>query len=190
MFTFPVLDPYCPLLAPQQHSWSPSYSPLCGWGPAWSPAWMMGSKVSWLQNSCISPLGLIALCNYCLCFLWALCSCSQRPLLSLLFCGRLMGHSGGNGYFASPAGFLGPSSIHSSITCKPCAGSSTLSPSRCFQMRESDPELRPVCIVHRAWENYQQGQKNFFFFLKNCFPRVAFSNAKSTFFVNLLSVAE
>ena len=59
-------------------------------------------------------------------------------------------------------------------------------------MREGNPELRPARAVHKAWENYQQGpkKKKKKFSLKSCFCRAAFSDVKSTFFVNLLSVAE
>lgn len=57
------------------------------------------------------------------------CSCSQRSLLSSLFrqCGQAQ-ESQRVLVRCIPHRFPGPSSIGSSITCKPCAGPSTLSP--------------------------------------------------------------
>lgn len=64
----------------------------------------------------------------------------------------------------------------------------------CFQMREGDPEFRPGWAVHKnrgkIISRDEKKKKKKKFSLKNCFCRAEFSDVRSTFFVNLLSVAE
>lgn len=58
-----------------------------------------------------------------------LCSCSQRSLLSFLSCQCGQAHESQRVLvLCIPHRLPGPSSLWPSISCKPCAGSSTLSP--------------------------------------------------------------
>lgn len=150
---------------------------MLGWEP----------RSLWLQNPCIEPLGYTAFSHCSLCFLWTLLSCSQRSLSSLLSCCRLIVHSRWESVFYISYGFPGP--ICSSISCKPCAGSSTLGPPDASRWEKVTLSSGQPGLSTKRGKIISRDQKKKFS-LKNCFCRAVFSDVKSTFFVNLLSVAE
>ena len=99
---------------------------------------------------------------------------------------------GGSQSSAFPMSSLGSSSICSSIHCKLYAGSSTLgSPDASRWEKVTLSSGQPGLSTKRGKIiSRDQKKKKKKFSLKSCFCRAAFSDVKSTFFINLLSVAE
>ena len=99
--------------------------------------------------------------------------------------------SGGSQSSAFPMSSLGSSSICSSIRCKLYAGSSTLGSSDASRWAKVTLSSgQPGLSTKRGKIISRDQKKKKIFSLKSCFCRAAFSDVKSTFFVNLLSVAE
>lgn len=95
---------------------------------------------------------------------------------------------GGSQSSAIPTGFLGLSSICSSFSHKTCAGSSALSTPDASEWEKATLSSGQHGLSTERGKIISRDKK--IFSLKNCFCRAAFSDVKSTFFVNLLSMAE
>lgn len=175
------------LLSPWELLCHLSFSVLCGWGPASLPAWArVSAKVRLTPRPMHCTPRLHSLRPLVFVFLWALLSSSQRSLSSLLCCCRLTVCSEWESVFCIPYRFLG-------LSCKLCAGPSTLGPPGASRWEKVTPSsgqagLSTKTVGKLSAETKKKKKKKFS--LKNCFCRAEFSDVRSTFFVNLLSVAE
>lgn len=121
--------------------------------PGWAPS--LSDFTAHAFNPCATQLSVTLICA-----LSEFCIPSDKgeSCLSSSIAGSWVA-VGGSQSSAFSKGFLGPSSICSGIGCKLCAGCPTLSPPDASKWEKVTREFRPAWAVHKAWENYQQGQK-------------------------------